>query len=136
MALTKPSFIAFLLSVNRPRHPRFLMPLAIRLWDNGQLAQQWLGHRVVQAVGRGDVDRLDGVVGEHLLEARAGLRQAQRPGRLPRLRLVHPQDASHGNPRAPQPFDVHGSDEAGADHSGGDVGHGLPPAALAVGGAA
>ena len=78
--------------------------------------------RVVELVGRGDVDDLDALVGEQLVEARVGLRQAElaRPAarRAPATTSRRPCDADAD---AAQRLDVDGADEPAADDGGADV---------------
>ena len=83
--------------------------------------------RVMQLVGRGDVDHPDGVVREELRQARIDAREAElRGATLAELRggLEQALDA-HAD--AAQCLDVHATDETAADDGGADVtssGHG------------
>ncbi len=87
----------------------------------------------VQLVGRGDVDDVDALVGEHRLEALVGLGQHGGLGLGPRALGRGADHPVHLHAEPAQRLDVHDADEPGADDRRAKLlerGHEGPPESL------
>ncbi len=79
------------------------------------------------------MDGLNGVIGEHLIEARVSAWEPERRRGAPRLRVIHAEDARHIQARSSEPLYVNGTDEPRAHYGHAYVCHRAPPSCPAPG---
>ena len=101
--------------LRRGRRERFL---AHDMLAGGQRRR---GLRVMQTIGRGDMDHVDPRVGQHGLEARIRGRQAEGSRAFRGPRMARTDDTVHLHAEPPQRLDVHRPDKAGPDDRSPDV---------------